>query len=110
VRDYVLGYIMAQSIDAKGKFPKLMGKTTVMSARANPISTEIINEEAVPARYKTAVVEMPLELWQDLSGNLTGGTLKAVKVDKTAIKEAILAGEEVLGADLQIGKYSLVVR
>jgi len=113
VREYVLGYILAQGTDLKGKFQKLIGKTTTMSARANPASVEIGNPEAVPARYKTVKVEMPLEIWYglvDQHPNETAGALKSVDIDKRAIKEAIGRGEDVAGADLNIGKYSLMVR
>ena len=113
VQEYVLNYIMAQGVDVKGKFPKLTGKTTTMSARSNPASVEIIDEAAVPVRFKTAVVEMPLEFWYrlvDQFPNETAGALKTVAIDKRPIKEAIGRGEDVAGADLNLGRFSLQVR
>jgi len=113
VREYVLGYILAQGVDHKGKFPKLAGKTTSMSARSNPASVEIVNAEEVPAAYKTVKVEMPLEVWYrlvDQHPDETAGTLKSIDIDKRMLKEAIGRGEDVAGADLNIGRYSLMVR
>ena len=113
VREYVLGYILAQGVDNKGKFPKLAGKTTSMSARSNPASVEIVNAEEVPAAYKTVKVEMPLEVWYrlvDQHPDETAGTLKSIDIDKRMLKEAIGRGEDVAGADLNIGRYSLMIR
>ena len=113
VREYVLGYILAQGVDHKGKFPKLAGKTTIMSARSNPPSVEIIDAEEVPARFKTVKVEMRLEQWYQLveaHPDETAGALKSIDIDKRMLKEAIGRGEDVAGADLNIGRYSLMVR
>src|SRR5215471_7219661 len=113
VREYVLGFIMRQGIDLKGKFQKLVGKTTTRSAGACPASVEVMNEEAVPARYKTVVCEMPLEVWHILVDRFpseTAGALKSVAINKRAIKEAIDSGENVEGTDLNLGAYTLVVR
>ena len=113
VREYVLGYILAQGVDHKGKFPKLAGKTTIMSARSNPPSVEIIDAEEVPAAYKTVKVEMPLEQWYRLveaHPDETAGALKSIDIDKRMLKEAIGRGEDVAEADLNIGRYSLTVR
>lgn len=113
VREYVLGWIMAQGLDAQARFKKLVGKTTTMSARSNPASVDIVNEEAVPARFKTAVCEMPLETWYKLVDqfpNETAGALKTIAIDKRPVKEAISRGEDVAGADLNLGKYSLSIR
>jgi len=113
VREYVLSYIMAQGADLKGKFQKLVGKTTTMRAHANPVSVEILNEEAIPTKYKIALPELPLEVWHvivDRFPNETAGALKSVKIDKHAVKEAIEHGEEVLGADLNLGAYHLRIQ
>ena len=113
VREYVLGYILAQGVDHKGKFPKLAGKTTIMSARSNPPSVEIIDAEEVPARFKTVKVEMRLEQWYQLveaHPDETAGALQSIDIDKRMLKEAIGRGEDVAGADLNIGRYSLTVR
>jgi len=113
VREYVLGYILAQGVDHKGKFPKLAGKTTIMSARSNPPSVEIIDAEEVPARFKTVKVEMPLEVWYrlvDQHPDETAGTLKSIDIDKRMLKEAIGRGEDIAGADLNIGIYHLAIK
>jgi hypothetical protein len=113
VRERVLYYIMSRGIDAVGKFMKLRGKTLTFSARSNPPSVEIIDAEAVPARFKTVKVEMPLEQWYQLveaHPDETAGALKSIDIDKRMLKEAIGRGEDVAGADLLIGRYSLTVR
>jgi hypothetical protein len=112
IREGVLAYIMTKGFDAKGKLTKLNGKTVTMSGRSNPPSVEVLDPEAVPPLYKTAVVEMPLELWYilvDQHPHETAGALKRVDVEKRLIKEAIQQGRDVPGADLNIGTYSLRV-
>jgi hypothetical protein len=42
--------------------------------------------------------------------DLTAGALKGVAIDKRAVKEAIGRGEDVAGADLNIGVYHLAVK
>ena len=113
VREYVLNYIMSKGLDASARFPKLTGKTVTMSARSNPASVEIQNADEVPVRFKKACIEMPLDLWQvlvDAFPSDTAGALKSVEIDKRAVKAAMDKGENVAGADLNIGKYSLQVR
>ena len=113
VREYVLGYILAQGVDHKGKFPKLAGKTTIMSARSNPPSVEIIDAEEVPARFKTVKVEMRLEQWYQLveaHPDETAGALQSIDIDKRMLKEAMGHGEDIPGADLNIGIYHLAIK
>ena len=113
IRERVLYYIMSRGLTADAKFTKLKGKTVTMSARANPPSVEVIDPEAVPARYKSIRVQMPLEQWHvlvDKCPNETAGAATSIDIDKRLIKEAIGRGEEVKGADLNIGKHSLMVR
>lgn len=113
LREGVLRFILAQGIDGEGRFRKLAGRTTTMSARSNPPSVLIADEEKVPIAYKRAHVEMPYAMWLQLVDAFpceTAGALKSVDIDKRAVKEAIGRGEAVAGADLDIGKYSLQVR
>lgn len=113
VREYVLDFIMRQGFDAQAKFKKLIGKTTTMSARSNPASVEIIDPEAVPAEFKSIRVQMPLEHWYklvDAFPNETAGAATSIDIDKRLVKEAIGRGEEVKGADLNLGRFSLQIR
>jgi hypothetical protein len=84
VREYVL-----RVIEATGE-KKLEGRTLTFSLRACPPSVQIVDQAAIPADYKRETI--------------------TVLIDKTAIKKAILAGQEVPGADLQIGSHSLVLK
>jgi hypothetical protein len=54
-----------------------------LSVQSNPAAVNILNEAAIPAQFKEQVVS-----W---------------KIDKTAIKKAILAGQPVAGASLVNG-------
>jgi hypothetical protein len=84
VREYVL-----RVIEATGE-KKLEGRTLTFSLRECPASVQIVDQAAIPADYKRETITF--------------------LIDKTAIKKAILAGQEVPGADLQIGKKTLVLR
>ena len=72
--------------DAKVK--KLEGKTATLWLRACPSSVQILDEAAIPADYKVSRTE--------------------TSVDKKAVKAALEADVDVPGADLIIGKNSLV--
>jgi chromosome segregation ATPase len=54
-----------------------------LSVQNNPVAVEILDEAALPEAYKTEVV--------------------TIKIDKTAIKQALKAGDEVPGAMLTQG-------
>ena len=75
-----------QSLDLK----KLKGDTVTLSLRQNPPAVEIMDEEQVPAKFKTVH--------------------QTVTLDRRAIKRAIDSGAEVPGADLRFGTISLVRR
>jgi hypothetical protein len=84
---YVTYCIDALGRDAKGKYRKLEGHTTVMFLRASPASVDVLDEAAIPEQYKRATV--------------------TIAVDKRAVKAAIENGEDVPGAKLVTDKTSL---
>jgi hypothetical protein len=114
---YVSYCIQALGRDAKGKYRKLEGHTTVMFLRAVPASVDITDEAAVPLDYKRAGVALPAALWndvlnaldEDLRGEVLAATAStlALSVDKRAVKAAIDAGEDVPGAKLLTGKTTM---
>lgn len=69
---------------------KLEGETSTLMLRACPPSVEILDEEAIPEQYKVTRV--------------------AVSVDKKAIKAALEADIDVPGADLVVGRNTVVRR
>jgi hypothetical protein len=95
-----------------------------------PASLEITDAEAVPLAYKTVSVTMPAVAYEVIKATLalapdTNGASWAeldrngfdfaklpahYSIDNAAVKAALVAGNEVPGADLKIGGYALVVR
>lgn len=137
LRGYVLRIIESLPKDAKGKPAKLEGLTTTMSARACPVSLDITDAAAVPKQYKDVSVVMSADLFEswafdkcacsnyeprDAGCPVCGGTgllpndkYTASKggswsIDRPRLKVAIEGGADVPGADLIIGKNSLVVK
>jgi len=94
--------------------PKLEGKTSTFSLRACPASVEIVDEAAVPAKYKTLTITVPADVWNRMYADTPRWFLEAIRVEctvsKTAVKKAIDAGETVPGADLSLGRNTLVVK
>lgn len=124
MRLYVQHVIESLGPDTKGRPKKLEGKAITFSLRAKPAAVEIIDEQLIPAEYKAISLTLPLELWQTLCDEVCNddeedplwsdvkrATEKATcSVTKAAVKAAIDRGEEVPGADLSIGGYSLIVK
>lgn len=117
MRQYVQLVIEGLGPDAKGKPKKLEGKAITFSLRACPVSVEIADPGLVPSAYKTVTVTLPMPLWQsvlasvpDLDRNPLHVSKAIETISRTAVKAAIDRGEEVPGADLNIGGYSLVVK
>lgn len=89
---------------------KLEGNSVTFSLRKNPASVEVLDEEAVPASYKTATLTM--------SGELVDCVLDALDIDaqvklawscdKRAIKSALDGGADVPGAAIAPDKFALV--
>jgi hypothetical protein len=114
---YVIHVIEAIGPDAKGKYPKLEGHTVTFSIKDCPPSVEIQDEAAVPSDYKAIIITMPALKWEALLDSLEleqrANVLDAVEkpkvtVVKTAIKKAIDGGTQIPGADLIIGKKTLI--
>jgi hypothetical protein len=111
--------------DAKGKYPKLAGRTLMLSVARNPDSVDIQDEALIPEEYKSITVKLPAEIWSELLEAFSGDDDRAIEVskilqsasekasisiDKAAIKKAIKVGETVDGADLFIGGLRCEVR
>jgi hypothetical protein len=114
---YVVHVIESIGPDAKGKYAKLEGRTVTFSIKDCPPSVEIKDEAAIPADYKTITITMPALKWEDLLDSLDleqrAAVLDSVEkpkasVSKTAIKKAIGDGAHVPGADLIVGKKTLL--
>jgi hypothetical protein len=114
---YVIRVIESIGPDAKGKYPKLEGRTVTFSIKDCPPSVAIQDEAAIPSDYKAITITVPALKWEALLGSLDleqrAGVLDAVEkpkvaVSKTAIKKAIDGGAQVPGADLIVGKKTLV--
>jgi hypothetical protein len=87
------------------------------SIRDCPPSVEIKDEAAIPSDYKAITITMPALQWEALLDFLDLEQRAAVldsvgkpkaSVSKTAIKKAIGDGAQVPGADLIVGKKTLV--
>jgi len=112
--DKMEGYVMRvirnlYEPDAKGKYPRLEGKTCTLSLRALPAKVEYREggEEQVPALYKTLTIKLPAERWEQLLDSLdmetAGDVIDAVKkaeasIDKRAVKAALEREVPVPGA------------
>lgn len=95
---YVIDVIVAAGKDAKGKYRKLEGTTSILSVKTCPAALEVTNEEVVPNAFKTVTVKLPAETWElildELSFETSCKISEAVKsketvVDKNAVKSAI---------------------
>ena len=123
IRVYVQAVIEALGPDAKGKMRKLEGKVVTFSLRTKPGAVDVVDDAIVPNEYKSITITLPVETWQLISDEFRDDDddpiwtdmkraeeKSTVAVSKTGIKAAFERGEEVPGADLSIGGYSLVVR
>ena len=114
---YVSYVIQALGKDAKDKYRKLEGNTTVMFLRGCAPSVDVKDEVAIPLDYKRAIVHMGAAMWDDILNALdpefrdavlaTTTNDLSVTVDKVAIKAAIEAGIDVPGAKLITDKTTL---
>jgi hypothetical protein len=117
MKGYVIHVIESIGPDAKGKYPKLEGRTVTFSIKDCPPSVEIKDEATVPSNYKAITITMPALKWEALLDSLDleqrAAVLDSVEkpkvaVSKTAIKKAIGDGAQVPGADLIVGQKTLV--
>lgn len=105
---YVLRVIVSLGKDAKGKWPKLEGRTTTFSLRKLPASVAIEDESLVPIEHRRATVKLPAALWDQVldaldvetAGKLLDQAKRTDEVSKTSVKTALQAGAEVPGAKL----------
>jgi hypothetical protein len=94
-----------EQLPAPRKGPrKLEGETSTLTLR--PSDAVVLRDEAsVPADYKTACVEMPAPVWEDLvrldPTVISQLTRQNLKVRLADIKKALRAGESVAGADIE---------
>lgn len=131
--NYVAGAIKLLGTDAKGKYPVLKGILTQLRIQQAPSSVKILDAAQVPVEYKTLTLEVGAAEWQehldwckemkqlkrdphlvdmdddDEIETLIPVTVKSTSIDKAEIKNAIEAGAEVPGADIQFGEYGLRV-
>jgi hypothetical protein len=114
---YVIRVIEMIGPDAKGKYAKLEGKTVTFSIKDCPPSVEIKDEAVIPADYKAITITLPALKWEahldSLDLEQRAGLLDSVEkpkasVSKTAVKAAIGGGAQVPGADLIVGKKTLI--
>lgn len=98
---------------------KLEGNTSRISLRACPASVAIVNQNAIPAEFVHVDIRCRRDQLDNFVDVLTNGQLslwhkmvsvQSANVDKRAIADAIKAGRDVPGADLAIGKQSLMVK
>jgi len=87
---------------------KLEGSTSTLALRLSD-AVIITDEVAVPADYKTACVEMPAPVWENLvrrDESIIGKLSKQnLKVRVVEMKKALKAGESVPGADLEFRNH-----
>jgi len=100
VEGYVSRIIREKGKGADGKWQKLEGNTHTFSLKGMPPHVEIVDEAAVPTKFKSVSVTLPALLWEEvcdsLDFDLRFKLLDAVSrpnsaVSKSAVKEAIAA-------------------
>ena len=69
-----------------------------LGVQKNPASVVIETDSAIPAEYKSVVVEFPLSDFERLQDQLPTHTVKETKTSKSDIKTALQADKEVPGA------------
>jgi hypothetical protein len=117
---YVVRILETFTRDERGRPPRLEGTTYTFTLRACPPSVDVRDEAEIPAEYKMVQMRMPAELWETMKDECSlevrarvaeyEQSSSRVIVSRQAIKRAIDANVEVPGADIIIGKNSLVMR
>lgn len=95
---------------ADGKSMRLEGHTFVLALRKNPDRTHISDEAAVPDHFKRITVQMPLDQWKAFAGEQWERWESKIDVPLKPVKEALDAGEDVPGADVEFGANRLEVK
>jgi hypothetical protein len=112
---WLRGYVL--SVMQRNGVKQLKTTTNTLFPRGSE-AVVILDEAKVPPQYKRVTVTIPLWLWQQVqmwstdipSANAAVKLVRPVEdIPLTPIKQAIKAGEDVPGADLQFNT-SLVVR
>lgn len=110
----VIRIIRRMGKDAKKRWPKLEGATTSLTLHGCVQAVEVTDEQAVPAKFKRAMVTLPADLWEQLVDalplDLAAQVLEAVRAPKlevslSAAKIALDAKEDVPGCKLGGGVY-----
>jgi hypothetical protein len=111
---YVTRVIESLGLDGKGKRKKLEGKTITLSLHGCDKRAEVIDETAVPTKYKRVTITLPAETWELVCDSLdldlreqVLGEVKSPKVDVSlsAVKADLKADIAVPGAQLAGGTY-----
>jgi len=111
---YVTKVIESLGVDDKGKRKKLEGTTVTFSLRGCEQRAEVIDEEAVPSKYKRVTVTLPAETWElvcdsldlDLRDQVLGEVKSPkIEVSTSLAKPAMKAGELIPGLKLAGGQY-----
>jgi hypothetical protein len=114
VERYVLRTIDSLGLDAKGKRRRLEGTTVTFNARGCDKRAEVVDEQAVPTKYKRVTVTLPAETWElvcdsldlDLREQVLGEVRSAkVEVSTSMVKADLKADIAVPGARLGGGVY-----
>lgn len=124
LRDYVIGIVEQYSTIRPGtrERKELKGNIHSLQLRQNPPSVVIEDEALVPTKFKRITVTMSLEIWQQhieeclrMNSSIMGPFMtdvyrtNTVTISKRDIADAIEAGEEVPGVDVQFGELRLQV-
>jgi len=112
--------ILAAHMDTHN-IKKLPGRAHNISFRKGTLGVEVLDEHAVPLRFREITITLPGEVWAELRAMAAANAevqgvveqaarVSKTKVDKKAIKEAIENFEEVPGAALVEGTPTVMVK
>lgn len=132
MRNNVLAIIYSLGKDAKGKYQKLEGKTSTLYAHKNPSGVDVLDADAIPARFKRISLTLPYDKWclihklfadevlqsaltpeeaEQVKAAVVDATEKAdVEIRNSLIKDAFSAKEDVSGARLDEERYRLGIK
>lgn len=90
---------------------KLEGSIGVLTLKKNPDSVAIEDETLIPRQYKTATIKVDADAWERFAPEpLLAVARVDYSVKRAAVKDALKAGKEVLGADMSFGALRLEVK